>query len=609
MLAFIGFLNKFQPLRPLFWHQIDLIGNGIIGTAKRIRATGFIVWALCLCLPGTLSAQIASDKGWFTADFNAGCAPFDIVIEHTGVRSGSLFVDFFGDPNDPFSGFGFGDITAFGAGETRTNASPYTSAGTYLIRVVDQSNLGDIADRMDFLEVTVTEPTTPALSVALCNNNQVLLTFDFNQDSYDFYEIDFGDGMPPTTLEKTGGNTINHPYPVEATYTINVSGRLNNGANTSCGDATPITVNTLQNIPSPNISSMTVTDAITLDFTYETLLESVTYALYQSENGGAFTQVATLDPATNATSFQHVSTQPNVNFNFGQFAFRIQAIEPCNNTSIESNTIQNIRAGFMAAYNGPNLVLDRMWSTQDPESELSNIDLVYGGSPEATPLTVTGTSSINLNSCQSASPFFFQATFGTALSRSITITPNLTVNTLTPTAPTGLAGQVTAGALELTYDAAPFAATEYRIYRIENNSNQLVSSTTSLNFRLTDFTLSESEVCFVVTYVDECGHESTPSEPACFQFTPSITLPNAFTPNGDPFNNTFSVPHGIFLNFRMEIYNRWGSLIFVTNDAATGWDGNVNGKPAPRGGYVYRINYNSGQGSSVTLSGSFTLIR
>ena len=59
----------------------------------------------------------------------------------------------------------------------------------------------------------------------------------------------------------------------------------------------------------------------------------------------------------------------------------------------------------------------------------------------------------------------------------------------------------------------------------------------------------------------------------------------------------------------MEIYNRWGSLIFVTNDAATGWDGNVNGKPAPRGGYVYRINYNSGQGSSVTLSGSFTLIR
>lgn len=562
-----------------------------------------------LFLPAMLSAQISSQKGWFTADFDAGCAPFNITIEHTGVRSGSLFIDFFGDPADRFSGVGFDAVPAFNAGETSTNATPYNTAGTYLIRVVDQTNVGNIEDRFDFLEVTVTDPADPDFTIGLCNNNQVNVTFDFSQDTFDFYQIDFGDGSGITTLEKTGDNFINYAYASQGTYTITVSGGLNNGANANCGTAVPVTITTQETLPNPAIRSMVVEDAITLDFTYERLLENLSYGLYQSENGGPFLQVATIDPATNPEDFEYISAQPNVNFNFGQFTFQVIAIDACTSSPIEGNRVQNIRSGFMAAYNGSDLVLDRMWSTQDPEGTLNNLELVYGTTPETLPNDLNGTSSINLTSCQDAQPFFFEGRFGSATSRSIIITPELTVNSLSPPAPTGLAGQIAGGALQLTYNPAPFAAAEYRIYRIVNNTRQLETSTSGLTVSISNFELSDSEICFVLTYVDECGHESEASEPACFQFTPSITLPNAFTPNGDPYNNTFSVPNGIFLNFRMEIYNRWGSLIFVTNDAATGWDGNVNGKPAPRGGYVYKINYNSGQGQAVTLSGSFTLIR
>lgn len=573
-----------------------------------MNAARFLALAILTWLPVSLSAQVSSDKGWFTADFNAGCAPFSITIEHTGVRSGSLFIDFFGDPADQFSGTGFSDT--FIAGESRTSATPYTTAGTFLIRVVDQSGTGSNQDRFDFLEITVTEPTTPVFSLGLCNNNQVLLTFDFAQDNYDSYEIDFGDGSPPATLDKTGGNTLPHAYPSESTFTINVSGRLNNGANSGCGDASPLTFNTLQVIAAPSIIDMTVLDATTMDFNYLPLLEHLAYRLEMSENGGAFTEVATLDRATNGSTFQYVTTLPNVDFNFGQYAFRLVAQEACTNSGINSTAVQNVRAGYMLNYVGTNLVFDRMWNTQDPESMLLSVDLwEVNGSPETQTLATSGINTTNIANCAGALPFYFEALFGGSISRSITVIPDPTTNNLTPPAPTGLAGQIAGGALQLTYDPAPFSTTEYRIYQVATSGTQLEQTSSGLSATISNFTLSDSEVCFQFTYVDECGHESAPSDPVCFQFTPSITLPTAFSPNGDGFNDTFSAPNGIFLNFNMEIYNRWGSLIFVTNDAAIGWDGNINGQPAPMGGYVYKINYNSGQGSPVSLTGSFTLIR
>lgn len=66
-------------------------------------------------------------------------------------------------------------------------------------------------------------------------------------------------------------------------------------------------------------------------------------------------------------------------------------------------------------------------------------------------------------------------------------------------------------------------------------------------------------------------------------------LPNAFTPNGDGRNDEF-VGKGIGVNeFSMEIYDRWGVLIFSSNDYQEGWDGNdLSGNPVPNGVYVVK---------------------
>ena len=69
---------------------------------------------------------------------------------------------------------------------------------------------------------------------------------------------------------------------------------------------------------------------------------------------------------------------------------------------------------------------------------------------------------------------------------------------------------------------------------------------------------------------------------------PKVYLPNAFSPNGDENNDVFGPTTACPFIFRMTIYDRWGNPVFDTNSTAIGWDGTIEGKPAPAGIYTYR---------------------
>lgn len=67
-------------------------------------------------------------------------------------------------------------------------------------------------------------------------------------------------------------------------------------------------------------------------------------------------------------------------------------------------------------------------------------------------------------------------------------------------------------------------------------------------------------------------------------------VPNAFTPNGDGINDKFKVftsGDEDILKYSLYIYNRWGELVFFSEDVSEGWDGTFNGKPCPQGSYNY----------------------
>ena len=66
-------------------------------------------------------------------------------------------------------------------------------------------------------------------------------------------------------------------------------------------------------------------------------------------------------------------------------------------------------------------------------------------------------------------------------------------------------------------------------------------------------------------------------------------LPNAFSPNGDGINDVFQPMGNVIVaeTYRLEIFDRWGQEVFLTNDQGKGWDGALRGQIAPSGVYVF----------------------
>lgn len=90
---------------------------------------------------------------------------------------------------------------------------------------------------------------------------------------------------------------------------------------------------------------------------------------------------------------------------------------------------------------------------------------------------------------------------------------------------------------------------------------------------------------------------------------PRLSYPSAFTPNGDGLNDRFVV-YGQFINsFRMSIFNRWGELVFTTEDMNQGWDGTRDGKLMPEGSYAFRADLIDNLGRTFNETGGVLLLR
>ena len=103
--------------------------------------------------------------------------------------------------------------------------------------------------------------------------------------------------------------------------------------------------------------------------------------------------------------------------------------------------------------------------------------------------------------------------------------------------------------------------------------------------------------------IDQCGAEGTfnVSVIAC-----DTEIPNVFSPNGDSMNDFFRIP-GIegFPNSKLEIYNRWGNVIYQSNDYGGGWDGRINNEPVADGTYYYILRRSDGE----NFHGGLTITR
>jgi gliding motility-associated-like protein len=89
----------------------------------------------------------------------------------------------------------------------------------------------------------------------------------------------------------------------------------------------------------------------------------------------------------------------------------------------------------------------------------------------------------------------------------------------------------------------------------------------------------------------------------------SLYIPNSFTPNSDGFNDVFRAFGKSIIEFEMSIYNRWGELLFYTQNMANSWDGTYKGKPVKTETYIWKIKYTEVLGTGENRVGKVTLLR
>ena len=88
-------------------------------------------------------------------------------------------------------------------------------------------------------------------------------------------------------------------------------------------------------------------------------------------------------------------------------------------------------------------------------------------------------------------------------------------------------------------------------------------------------------------------------------------IPSGFTPNGDGFNDTWMFDLGTdqYINVLVQIFNRWGQLIYESQNYQGDWDGTRKGKDLPIGTYYYVITVLDNMGESLSFSGPLTIVR
>lgn len=105
---------------------------------------------------------------------------------------------------------------------------------------------------------------------------------------------------------------------------------------------------------------------------------------------------------------------------------------------------------------------------------------------------------------------------------------------------------------------------------------------------------TDTVIIFVNNYV--CDH-------------PFIYLPNAFTPNGDGDNDILYVRSAVTTDMLLRVFDRWGEMVFETQNQHEGWNGIFKGKPCDPDVYDYYLKVTCLNNETKIIKGNVTLIR
>ena len=109
--------------------------------------------------------------------------------------------------------------------------------------------------------------------------------------------------------------------------------------------------------------------------------------------------------------------------------------------------------------------------------------------------------------------------------------------------------------------------------------------------------------------INQFGCTDTAVVPIYINPETTIYVPNAFTPNGDGTNEIFLPVVRDVRRYTFSVFDRWGQIIYETNDPLKGWDGTVKNVKAQSDVYIYLIKYMDQQYLWYEKRGHFSLLR
>ena len=126
------------------------------------------------------------------------------------------------------------------------------------------------------------------------------------------------------------------------------------------------------------------------------------------------------------------------------------------------------------------------------------------------------------------------------------------------------------------------------------------------------------DIKLIVTNEHGCKDSTLIADAVTARSSGFIKFPNAFKPRPDhasnsgnrsETNNVFKPVYRDVETYRLQIYNRWGQLIYETNDIDGGWNGYYEGQLAPQAVYVWKVKGTFINGKEFRETGSVLLVR
>lgn len=135
------------------------------------------------------------------------------------------------------------------------------------------------------------------------------------------------------------------------------------------------------------------------------------------------------------------------------------------------------------------------------------------------------------------------------------------------------------------------------------NSQDSLSCIYCLNPEINPFETSS----YILYTSDQNGCEN--SDTVMVLLDGILYIPNTFTPNSDGINDYFVIKGKEIKSFQLHIFNRWGQLIYSTENLDNFWDGKFNGILVQNDTYVWKITYKDYQNNNIRLIGHVNVLR